>query len=64
MMEYRQLMKNPEYRGLYEKEYAKELDRLAQSIPGLADGTETIFFIEKNNVPSERWKDVTYGKLP
>ena len=40
MMEYRQVMKNPKYQELYEKAYAKELDRLAKGIPGLADGTE------------------------
>ena len=43
MMEYRQEMKNPKYRELYEKEYAKELGRLAQGITGLADGTKNIF---------------------
>ena len=63
MMEYRQVMKNPKYRELYEKVYAKELFYLAQGIPGLADGTESIFFIDKNNVLSDRCKDVTYGKL-
>ena len=63
MMEYRQVMKNPRYLELYEKAYAKELGRLSQGIPGLADGTETIFFIDKKNVPSDRWKDVTYGKI-
>ena len=63
MMEYRQVMKKPKYRELYEKAYAKEIGRLAQGIPGLADSTETIFFIDKKNVPSDRWKDVTYGKI-
>ena len=63
MMEYRQVMKNPKYRELYEKAYEKELARLSKFIPGLEDGTETIFFIDKHNVPSDRWKDVTYGKM-
>ena len=63
MMEYRQVMKNPKYQELYEKVYAKELVCLAQGIPGLADGTESIFFIDKNNVLSDRCKDVTYGKI-
>ena len=40
MMEYRQVMKNPKYRALYEKAYAKEIGRLAQGMPGLAGGTE------------------------
>ena len=63
MMENRQVTKNPKYCELYEKAYAKELARLAQGMSGLADGTETIFFIDKNNVPSDRWKDVTYGRI-
>ena len=64
MMEYRQVMKTPQNRELYEKAYAKELGHLEQGIPGLSDGTEKIFIIDKNNVPSDRWKDVTYGKSP
>ena len=31
-------MKNPRYRPLYRNSYAKELGRLAQGMPGLADG--------------------------
>ena len=45
LMEYRRLMKNPKYRPLYRNSYAKELGCLAQGMPGLADGTNTIFFI-------------------
>ena len=41
MMEYRQVMKKPKYRALYENAYAKKIGRLAQGIPGLAGGTET-----------------------
>ena len=44
MMEYRQVMKKPKYRTLYEKVYAKEIGRLAQGMPDLASGTEKIFF--------------------
>ena len=62
-MEYRQVMKNPRYRALYKKAYAKEIGRLAQGMPGLADGTETIFFIDKSEVPPNRWGDVTYGRI-
>ena len=54
---------NPKYRELYEKYYEKELICLAQGMPGLADGTETKKNIDKNNVPSDRWKDVTYGRI-
>ena len=63
IMEYRQVINNPKYRELYKKAYAKELARLSQGIPGLEDGTETIFFIDKHNVSPDRWKDMTYGKI-
>ena len=62
LMEYRQVMKNEKYRKLYEKSHPKELGRLAQGIPGQAEGTDTLFFLDKSNVPLEMWRDVTYVK--
>ena len=56
-------MKYPKYRKLYAKPYSKELGRLAQGIPGVLNGTTTIFFIDKADVPAERWKDTTYGHV-
>ena len=53
-MEYRQVMKCPKYRKLYAK---------TQGIPGVVNGTNTIFFVDKTNVPSERWKDAIYGRV-
>ena len=32
-------------------------------MPRKAEGTNIIFFIDKANVPAERWKDVTYGHV-
>ena len=58
-MEYRQIMKNPKYRQLYATSYSKELGRLAQGIPGKAEGTNTIYFIYKADIPDELWKNVT-----
>jgi hypothetical protein len=63
LMEYRRLMKNPKYRTLYRDSYAKELGRLAQGMPGLAEGTNIICFIPKRDVPIDRWRDVTYGRI-
>ena len=53
IMEYRQLMKSPKYRNLYKNSYSKELGRLAQGIPDVVKGTNTIFFIDKADVPTE-----------
>ena len=63
LMEYRHIMKSPKYRSLYKNSYSKELGRLAQGIPDVVKGTNTIFFIDKADVPAERWKDVTYGRI-
>ena len=32
-------------------------------MPGKAEGTNTIYFIDKADIPPERWKDVTYGRV-
>ena len=61
LMEYRHLVANPKYRKTWMPAYGKEIGRLAQGIPGVVDGMDTIVFIEKNEVPSDRWRDVTYG---
>ena len=63
LMEYRHIMKNPKYHQLYTTSYIKELGRLAQGIPGKAEGTNTIYFIEKADISAERKKDVTYGRV-
>jgi hypothetical protein len=63
LMEYCAVMKNPKYFPLYATSYTKELGRLAQGVPGLVKGTDTIIFIPKHNVPHERWQDVTYGRI-
>ena len=62
-MEYQRLMKKPKYRQLYRNSYAKEIVQLAQGITGLVEGTKTMFFIEKKDVPVDRWRDVKYERL-
>jgi hypothetical protein len=32
-------------------------------MPGCNNGTDTLFFINKSEVPDDRWKDITYGKV-
>ena len=63
LMEYLHLMKNPKYRQLYGKSYAKELGYLAQGMPGKVEDTNNIFFINKSDIPINFWKDVTYGRV-
>ena len=54
-MEYRKLMKNPKYLPLYRNSYAKEIVQLAQGMPCLLEGANTVFFIKKTAVPADRW---------
>ena len=61
LMEYLHLMKNPKYRQLYGKSYAKELGYLAQGMPGKVEDTNNIFFINKSDIPINFWKDITYA---
>ena len=60
-MEYRHLIADTRYRKIWKPTYGKEVGRLEQGVPGIVDGTNAFIFIYKNKVPSDRWKDVTYG---
>ena len=62
-MDYCHIMKNPKYCQLYATYYSKELGRLAQGMPGNAEGTNTIYFIDKTDIPDEQLKDVTYVRV-
>ena len=63
LLKYRQLMTRPQYKEVWGKSSGNEIGRLAQGIPGRVDGTDTIFFVEKQDVPCDRMKDITYGKF-
>jgi hypothetical protein len=52
---------NPKYKDVWGKSYTTELGHLAQGIPGIGEGTNTIVFIICDNIPFNRLKDVTYG---
>ncbi len=57
LMEYHQLVSHPKYRHTWKNAYGKELGRLAQGLPGIVKGTNTIAFIQKQSVPQDRLKD-------
>eukprot|EP00804_Cyclotella_cryptica_P026916 CCRYP_014749-RA/>CCRYP_014749-RA protein AED:0.26 eAED:0.26 QI:0/0/0/1/0/0/2/0/1022 len=63
LLKYRHLIKNPKYCTIWKNAYGKELGRLAQGIPGTVKGTNTIVFIVYNEIPPQRRKDVTYGRI-
>ena len=39
------------------------LGHLAQGMPGRVKGTNTIFYIHKEDVLTAQWRDVTYGHV-
>ena len=63
LLEYRHLMKRPKYKKPWEHSFGNVVGRLCQGIDGRAVGTDTMFFIHKSEVPADRFKDVTYGKI-
>jgi hypothetical protein len=60
LMEMWYLLLKPKYKELWGKSYTKELGRLAQGIPGVSKGTDTIFFIHHEDIPHNRKHNVTY----
>jgi hypothetical protein len=62
-LEYRALLKHPKFKKAWSISAANEFGRLAQGVGGRVKGTDTIRFIRKSEVPSDRFKDVTYIKM-
>ena len=57
------LIKRDEYREVWMGALGKEIGRLAQGLPGVVEGTDTIRFIHKHEIPNDRFKDCTYGSI-
>ena len=64
MLNYRQLIRHPKFKEAWTKSSAKKFGRLFQGIGGrTTKPTNTCFFINRHQVPAERFKDVTYCKF-
>ncbi len=63
LLEYKHLIANPKTQRIWSFSYGNEIGRLAQGMPGRNTGTNTFFFIHKNQVPKDRARDVTYGLI-
>ena len=61
-LEYRDPVKKDKYRDTWIKSLANELGRLAQGVCNIK-GTDTIFFVLKSEIPEDRLKEVTYGRI-
>ena len=61
-LEYRDLIKRPELRERWMRSLANELGRLSQGIRDIK-GTNTIYFVPKSEIPPNRRRDITYGRI-
>ena len=61
-LEYRDLMKMEKHRETWATSLANEIGRLAQGIREIK-GTNTIQFVHKKEIPKNRWRDITYGRI-
>ena len=62
-LEYRHVITKDQYREVWTNSFSKELDQLAQGSAQLAPGTKTLFFRKYQDIPADRRKDVTYGRV-
>ena len=63
LLEYRHLIRRPQYQRVWGGAFGKEIGRLAQGLPGVVEGTDTIDFISKGEVPPDRLRDTTYARI-
>ena len=62
-LEYCHLTGNPKYRKIWGKSYGNDFRRLAQGTPGRVEGTDTLFFVDKEDLPTARYRDIMYGRI-
>jgi hypothetical protein len=56
LLEYGHLIKHPKCKATWSKSFGTEIQRLAMT-------TETIFFVDKKEIPQDRQRDITYGRI-
>jgi hypothetical protein len=63
LLKYWHLTDNPKTKAVWAHLYGNKIGQLAQGILGRNTGMNTIFFIQRNQVPCNRMKDTTYGLI-
>jgi hypothetical protein len=63
ILNYRQLLRHPNYHADWTKSSANKFGRLANCVGGWVKGTNTILFVCKQDIPRDRLRDVTYGQF-
>ena len=51
LLESRHLIARPKYKQAWGTSFGNEIGRLVQGMPGRVEGTDTMFFVDKNKVP-------------
>ena len=54
-------MKDAQHKKIWRHLFANEMGKLSQRLGKRVKGTDKIFFIDYDNIPSERCKDIIYG---
>ncbi len=55
-LKYHELNRNPKHKETWSRSAANGFGHLAQGVRGRNTGTNTIFFIHKNQVPRDEWR--------
>jgi hypothetical protein len=63
LMEMRHLLVNLKYKKLWGISFIKELRHLAQGIPGVSKGTDTIIFIQCEDISNKCKHEVMYAQV-
>jgi hypothetical protein len=63
MLKYWKLITHPKYQEVWTHSSANEFGCLAQGVESRIEGTNTIFFVQKKDIPADQRRDVTYGKF-
>ncbi len=63
LLKYRALLTHPKYHIAWTHSSANKFGQLAEGVGTRIKGTDTIFFISKQDIPVDQQRDVTYGKF-
>eukprot|EP00957_Ditylum_brightwellii_P030592 2318239-Ditylum_brightwellii.AAC.1 len=62
-LEYRDLIKDPKYRDDWKHSSSNELGQFAQGLKRGINRTGTILFVRHDEIPEDRKRDATYGRI-
>ena len=63
LLEYRHLIKHPKLKDEWKYSFGNEIGQLAQGMPGRNNGTDTMFFVHKHQIPRHKLKDIANTRI-